>query len=83
MGIVEAGQQKASVQIDDSRVGPGKFSNRGVIADREDPGTIQCDGLSARLRRVFRPYLPIDEDQARFRRQRAAAASAEHNDERG
>jgi hypothetical protein len=39
LAIVEAGQEKAAAEIDDAGVGVGEFSNRCVIADRENPGT--------------------------------------------
>src|ERR1700693_2012471 len=82
VGVVEAGQEKAAAEIDDAGVGAGEFSNRCVIADREDLGTSERHCLGGGLRRIFGPYLSIDEDQASLRRRRAAAAGAEHNNER-
>jgi hypothetical protein len=82
VGVVEAGQEKAAAEVDDACVGAGEFSNRCVTADRENPGTIERHCLCGGLLRIFGPYLGIDEDQARVRSRRAAAAGDEHNNER-
>src|SRR5437660_2008513 len=82
VGVVEAGQEKASAEIDDASVGAGEFSNRSIVTDRKDSGTIERHRLCSGLRWIFGPYFSVDKDQTRLRRRRAATACAEHNDER-
>jgi hypothetical protein len=82
VGVVEAGQEKAATELDDASVGPGEFSNRCTVTNREDPGTVERHRLGGGLRGIFGPNLSVDKDQTRLRRRRTAIAGAEHNDER-
>ena len=70
VSVVEAREEKASAEIDDAGVGAGEFSNSGVIADGENPGTIERHCLSDGLRRIFGPHFSVDEYQVRLLRRR-------------
>src|SRR5258708_694856 len=61
VGVVEAGQEKAAAEIDDAGVGAGEVSNRCVIADRGNPGTIDRHCLGGGPRRILGPSLGVSE----------------------
>ena len=80
--VVEAREEKASIEIDDARLGAGEFLNGGVIADGENLGTIERHCLSGGLRGIFSPHFSIDEYQVRLLRRRDVEACSEHNKDR-
>src|ERR1700736_2364150 len=62
--VVEAGEEQASLEVDDLCVRAGQLADGGVVPDGQNNGTVERHGFGNRLGGILRPYLAVDEDDA-------------------